>query len=318
MVYGDFIEFVRKEVSHGLGGDHNIMIRQVPKNNGICLDGICISRCNDRLSPTIYLDSYFEQYQEQRMTLDEIIDDIIAVYHENQDFPALNINHFMDFSIISEKIAFKLVESSANTELLKELPHIPFLDLAMVFYLFIDESPKGQMTSLIYYDHMELWDLNTEQLCEIAKNNTPLLFPAHIRDMTEVLKEIAKANLGEDYREEWMDELFAAAPGQFPLYVLGNQRGIHGASCILYPDVLKNFAHQLNQDLIILPSSIHEVLLVPDAPGLSYCELQSMVRYINRSEVPKEDRLSDQIYRYQRSSDTIQLISPDQNTKEPI
>jgi len=111
-------------------------------------------------------------------------------------------------------------------------------------------------------------------------------------------------HLGADYREEFIEELLSA-PSISPLYVQTNSMGICGACTILYPNQLKNFADTVNADLVILPSSIHEVLLIPYEAKLSFPELTNMVTHINRAEVSVEDRLSDQVYLYSRELDTV-------------
>ena len=65
----------------------------------------------------------------------------------------------------------------------------------------------------------------------------------------------------------------------------------------------------MEKDLIILPSSIHEVLLLPDDGDISYAEMSRLVTHINRSEVPKEDRLSNQVYLYSRNTGDITMAS---------
>ena len=97
--------------------------------------------------------------------------------------------------------------------------------------------------------------------------------------------------------------------GVSPLYVLSNINGLYGAGCIIYQDVLKNFADTLDRDLIILPSSIHEVLITPDLSGTSYEDLSYMVTSINRQEVPMEDQLSNQVYLYTRADDQLRIVS---------
>ncbi len=122
--------------------------------------------------------------------------------------------------------------------------------------------------------------------------------------MSDVMKSIAQEQLGTDYREDFIDELMSS-PDASPLYVLTNSSGICGACALLYPDQLKNFADMLESDLVILPSSIHEVLLVPYDDHISFDELAHMVSHINRAEVPVEDRLSDQVYLYSRALDQV-------------
>ena len=76
---------------------------------------------------------------------------------------------------------------------------------------------------------------------------------------------------------------------------------------MLYPRVLKEFAESLGEDLIILPSSIHEVLLTPSNVSLPPEELNEMVQAINQSDVPAEERLSDHIYYFSRIQGCLYL-----------
>ena len=89
------------------------------------------------------------------------------------------------------------------------------------------------------------------------------------------------------------------------LHVLTNRRGIYGASCMLYRDIIKDFADQEGADVIILPSSIHEVLLFPDHLMFDHAFLCRTVQEINQEDVPKEDVLSDRIYIFSRETGTI-------------
>ena len=98
-------------------------------------------------------------------------------------------------------------------------------------------------------------------------------------------------------------------PDSPPFYVLTNSCGINGAVCMLYPQVLKNFAEGMEHDILILPSSIHEVLLLPDENDVPYEHLSNLVTSINQSEVPSHERLSNQVYRFSRSENRLQAIS---------
>lgn len=98
----------------------------------------------------------------------------------------------------------------------------------------------------------------------------------------------------------------AEIPADRPaLHVLTNRRGIYGASCMLYRDIIKDFADQEGADVIILPSSIHEVLLFPDHLMFDHAFLCRTVQEINQEDVPKEDVLSDRIYIFSRETGTI-------------
>ena len=93
---------------------------------------------------------------------------------------------------------------------------------------------------------------------------------------------------------------------EFPMYVLTNVKGINGASCLLYKDVIKELAQLLKSDLYILPS-IHELILVPMVSTKDKESFSRMVMEINSSQLPVEEILADHVYIYSLSRDTISL-----------
>lgn len=306
MVYETFLTTVKETLQSRLGDEYGIFIQKIPKNNGTLMDGLCISKSSDRLAPTIYLNTYYEHLKDGT-PLTTILDEILHVYTDNSIVPQIDPDILSHFDSLKDKVVYKLIHTSSNEALLKNLPHVPYLDLSIVFYLFLEENEYGHMTALIHEEHMNSWNTTIEELYQLASENTPRLLPADIKSMTEVMQELAKTQLGEDYREEFIEELLSTDDPS-PLFVLTNSSGLNGACTILYETPLKNFANLLAQDLIILPSSIHEVLLVPYTESVCFEELYEMVRHINQTEVPVEDRLSNQIYFYNRSEHHITLL----------
>lgn len=308
MVYEAFLSFLTKQLQRELGDGYQISVRRIPKNNGITLDGLCIHSAEASMSPAIYLNSYFAQY-EQGMTMEEVIQDILHLYHTTIIPDSINSSEFYHLDLIQSKIMFKLIHAESNQELLNDIPHIRYLDLAIVFYLYLEHSASGQLTALIHNEHMNHWQIKAKDLWQLALSNTPLTFPAEIRSMTDLMKEIARENLGEEFDEDLIDALLNNEEDVSPLYVLSNLSGLNGAACILYQNTLKDFADSIGSDLIILPSSIHEVLITPNSPGVSYEAFSHMVTSINRHDVSPEDQLSNQVYLYTRENDRICIVS---------
>lgn len=308
MVYETFLNAITTQLQAKLGEDYLLALRSLPRNNGVTLDGLTIQGPGISMAPTIYLNPYYEQYQKG-MSLDEILSDILMLYHTTPQPGCLKENDLSQFEPIKSRIMFRIIHTASNETLLSNVPHFSFLDLSVVFYLFLERNAAGQMTALIHNSHAERWNVTAEELWSLAEENTPGVYPAEIRSMTDMMKEIAMEKLGSSYDEDLIDSLLEDEENIAPLYVLSNANGLYGAGCILYKNVLKNFADSLNRDLIILPSSIHEVLITPDLPGTSYEDLSSMVTCINQKDVPMEDQLSNQVYLYTRADDKISIVS---------
>lgn len=297
MDYNQFLEEIRATVQKNLGYDYEIRIQKITKNNGVILDGLIIGRVNSSVAPTIYLNSYY-MYFTHGMSLQEILDVIIHQYKESAGVTFGDMEELLDFKNLKDKVVFKLIQREKNQELLKDVPYFEFLDLAVVFYLILNENRGGQMMALIHNSHMTTWVTTKEELYRLAKKNTPELLPPIIKTIKEIICEMLKEDIEDLYIDSLLHDLLKVNPEKPSIYVLSNEKKIYGAGCLLYDDCLMMFAANQNADIIILPSSLHEVILIPDKGGLNYEELREMVSQINMNEVPEEDVLSNGIYKY--------------------
>lgn len=306
MVYEEFISTIQKSLKLRLGDSALVAVQKVPKNNGTMLDGLCVTKPGQQVTPTIYMNSFYDHWQSG-VPLSCILDEIVHIYEEGASFSQISPDMLTDFSLLQDKLVYKLVHTHSNRVLLEDLPNVPFLDLSIVFYLYLEEHEYGHMTALIHNSHKNAWGVTTEELYELAKWNTPRLLPAELKSMGEVIRDLYLGERSDSLTRQLLKERLDFNEPT-PLYVLSNTSEINGACAILYEHVLKNFADLLGQNLIILPSSIHEVLLLPCTEDLCMEELFQMVYHVNRTEVPVEDRLSDEIYWYQREDDSITSI----------
>ena len=248
-----------------------------------------------------------KQPDEER--LNWIIENILASYEqqEKEMGEVSKLSHkLLHYEYVKDNILFKLINTEDNKELLMQVPHIPYLDLSIVFYVSISETEQGIMTALVRNQHMEVWNVTAYDLYEVARKNTPERMPARFCSMEEMIFGLEE-DLGKNPTDEWeMDMLQIEREDSFPyLYILSNTLGINGAAAILYPETLKKCSEALKKDLFILPSSTHEVLLLPYEEKIEAEELACMIRNINREDVPREDWLSDHAYFYRREDDKV-------------
>lgn len=306
MVYEEFLSTVQTALKSHLGKEYTVVLQKVPKNNGTMLDGLCITKTGEQTTPTIYLNTFFSKWKSG-IAMSGILEDIIDIYKDGRLYPNIAPDILADFSCLRDKVIYKIIHTQSNSERLADMPHFPYLDLSIIFYLFLEETEYGHMTATIHNNHLKSWKITKDDLYQLAVQNTPQILPAEIRSMDDVIGNMINSSAEDEFSKETLqDHLPSSAPS--PLFVLTNNYGINGSCTILYQDLLKNFAKKLKQDLIILPSSIHEVLLVPYTDHICLEDLSYMVRYINLTEVPVEDRLSNQIYHYNQSSNQVTLI----------
>ena len=300
--YDEFEEKIVDCVRARLDQEVCIEITEVTKNNGVVLKGLSLKESDSSISPTIYLERYYAGYRDGR-SMEEIADEIVDVYHRGNLGAFFDVADFLDFEKAKKRIVYKLVNYEKNKVLLKQIPHKPFLDMAVVYYYLLENDRLENATILIYNNHLESWNVTLNEIDQLAKENTPLLLKADLRSITEVLYQIIRSRNEED-AEKFL-ELENETESDPIMYVLSNKSKIFGAAAILYDDVLKNFSEKVQKDLYILPSSVHEVILIPKEESMEWEKLQEMVKEVNSTQVEDVEILSDSVYCYQRGNDAL-------------
>ncbi|MCM1090217.1 MAG: DUF5688 family protein [Butyrivibrio sp.] len=303
-----FAEMVSRAVSEELGSGCQVKLQEVIKNNGVILQGLVILAKEQNISPTIYLNSFLDAY-EAGVPLVGIVTRILEIYKEDLPESNINMEFFREFEKVRPRICYKVINRSRNRGLLERIPHIDFLDLSICFFYSYQNEALGFGSILIYNSHMEMWGCSTETLLKLAQENTKRLFPWRTHDMGELLRELIECEeLGQgvlsDEGEEDADE-------ECPMRVLTNKRRLHGATCMIYPGLLNMLADEMDEDLYILPSSIHEVILMPESEVDDPQMLMDMVREVNTTQVEPEEILSDHLYFYKRRENRVEVVKLD-------
>lgn len=307
-----FKESIIQIMTEKLGKNYKIFSDTVIKNNGIELTGIVIQDKSSNVSPTIYIDSFFEDYQ-RGVSIKKVTDAICHIFSENKHSHSVDMSLFTEYGRAKEQIAFKLINYDKNKRLLEKIPHGRFYDLAVVFYYIVKEEPFfGKASILITNAHLSHWGIKEEDFIQNAIRNTPKILPARIENMEDVMfgllkKEVTCDELASDIWERMKREL-RGGEEKIPMYVLSNMNKIQGAACMLYPEILKNFSDKMKNDLYILPSSVHEVILLPATDNLNREDLLSMVTQINATQVEADEVLADSVYYYTREMSTLKRL----------
>lgn len=283
MTYQEFVSAIVVKVKQQIKGNISVQIYTSIKNNGRERVGINLSEENINISPTIYLEEYYEQFQKNN-SLDNIVENILELYHEVRFDHSWKTELIQDFSQIQKHIVYKLIHAEKNKETLRRCPHQLYLDLAVVFYILIDLNQSGTASILVTYDMVKLWNTDLETLNQIANSNIKALLPAELKTMRSVICELLEEPMIESVED--------------CMYVLTNHIRTFGAACILYQGVLEDIANQLNENFYVLPSSIHEVIIVPESKSPSRAELEEMILEINETQLSVEEILSNRPYFY--------------------
>ncbi len=289
-----FAEVVSRAVSEALGNEYQVKLQEIIKNNGVVLQGLIILNTGSNLSPTIYLNSFLEAY-ENHMPLTDIVARILDIYRRELPVTHINMDFFREYETVKEGICYKLINRERNKALLERIPHIDFLDLSLCFFYSYRHEELGEGSILIYNNHIDTWRCKVEDLLIQAKKNTPILYPGKITNMGEVLDSLLG---GQECEEE-----------ELPMYVLSNEQRVFGAACMIYPQILQEMGKRLGESFYILPSSVHEVILLPLHAAGEVKQMLDMVREINSTQVAPEEVLSDNLYFYNRHENHLEFIN---------
>ena len=302
--YQKFCQKITKAVQENFPEKVHVEIHKIIKNNSLELDSLVILEDDRPMSPNFYLQAYYEEYKKGS-SVKALAKQIKRLYAE-----AVRRGECMEFDWAYENCAnhiiFRLVSLEKNKKILQTVPYIPFLDMAVTFYLLIRKDEEGIGSIRINQDLVERWGLDTGTLFTLARENTERIFPERICSMHSLMREIT------DFGEESMksgtlpqgstEHIFAGEP-----FVITNNNGINGAAVILYPNTLKKVGKILKDDFYLLPSSIHEMLAIPIHAAIGEQDLCDMVWEVNRTCVAKEEILSGSIYRYDQDTETIKV-----------
>lgn len=298
-----FAKKVQNALERELGSNYKVEVKEVRKNNGIILHGLLIQPGSRNVVPTIYLDAFWEAYEEG-MPFAVIMRRLAAVYREGMPDEDVDMEYFKFFEKVKERICYRLINREENEELLEEMPHIAFLDLAICFYYAYQGKALGEGSILINNSHVDMWKTSTAELLALAEINTPRLYPCSSYSMQDILREIAEQESAWKKPEAEIELL-----PELPMRVLSNVKRTYGAVCMIYPGVLEQMAGKCGQSCYILPSSVHEVIFLRDIGTGSESALRKMIMEINRTQVAPEEVLSDQLYRYDVLEKQIKIVS---------
>lgn len=340
MNYEMFTKEIKKEVEELVKkklGEGTVSIQNVTKNNNVRMRAISIVRNSDKATPNIYLRGYYNEHKRGR-TIKSISKEIFDIYLAGATnfISDIDMKDFDDFSRIRNMIFYRLINYDMNKEMLKKVPHIKFLDLAIVFFIMVSCREEGQAIACIKNSNLSDWGISMTELRNVAFNNTWEKYPPVIKKMEDIVSEMIidsilndidyeEDNCNEDndggcvsedtgygdYTYEEVQDMIREEVEKIKLdrdmdmYVMTNSLRTNGAACMTYPGVIREFAEKMGQDVYIIPSSIHEIILISGGEW-DRDELNEMIHEVNGTQLDPVEILSDHVYIYRRDTNQIE------------
>lgn len=324
MNFTTFTEKVTKGVQDFLGGQVEVTVRDIRKNNGIYLKGMTMFTEGSNISPTIYLNDFYHMYNAGK-TLASVVEDILKIYDSTKVNGNVNMDFFLDYEKIHKQIYCRLINYEKNKDILEKVPHRRYLDFAVVCYFAYTNEIIGNGTIMIQKSHLESWDITEEQMLDAAMENTENVLGFRSFNMLHMMRDMLLDRFSEDleamedgeeelpeemtvnYVKQTIDDMLKES-GKRPMYVVTNKNKCLGAICMMFDKMMSAMADEMGEGFIILPSSVHEVILVPERDGAETERLKEIVAEVNAGHVEPQEVLSNNIYYYDREHHEVIML----------
>lgn len=293
-----------KELLNDEFGEHaEILFREVTKNNGTRKKAMMIIEPGILAVPTFYMDELYSK-MSGGMSTEDIARAVICSYKQ----------HRYDFDRLPEPLAqkdsfltclrIKMINTETNEELLKNVPSEAFLDLSVVTYVEIEVGEGMTGEAVVGYEDLSRMNVTPKEAMSAAKRNTFVKDPPRCETIERMIEE-ARTGLGGKFDFPYERETGGAS---VPLYVLTRTSGKYGAVCILITELFEELSRRLDSSLMILPSSVNELIVLADDSECPDLYMKQAVYEINRSCLAPTEVLSDSVYRYSPETHRIELI----------
>lgn len=289
MSYEEFKAWAADEIRAWLPpeyADADVSIHRMEKL-GLAYDGMTVVRSGQRAAAAVNLTAFYDMYQEGR-TAGDIIHEMADV--AVMQAPQMEYSVFSDYEAAKDRLFIRVTNKETNADVLAGMPRKEVEDLAITYHVLVNHDQNGIASAPVTDDLLRHYGVTAEQLHEDAIANSQRMLPAQLDSMQNMLFGMMTPEASDTLRDE-------PYPGSTML-VLTNNVQLNGAAALFYPGVMDQAAERLGGNFIVLPSSTHEVIMIPADGMTDFRSLEQMVKDINRSQVAPEERLSDHVYHY--------------------
>lgn len=303
MSFEEFRENILQEIRARADGAFQVKKHDVIRNNNVKQAGIAVVvKGETDIGPCVYLDEFYREYESDGMKFDEIVDEVYRlILKYDEDMPDVDLSGFRNWETVQKDVYAKLINAEQNKELLEKIPHRDFMDLAVVYYAIArDQAQEDIGTILIYNGHMEIWGQEEENLYQTAMRNMRADGEADFMTIETVVKHILPGIA--------FPKKDGNASHDTDMYILTNHRRRFGAAEILDKKTLRMVADKVGDGFIVLPSSVHETIILPPKDATEYEGLAAKVREVNDTQVDAEERLSYHVYVYSRDEEMLRIV----------
>lgn len=262
------------------------------------MDAVCFGDKGTGVYKTLYIPHLYKDYRKG-CTMNDIVDRILTLAESEIQKSIADFTEAMkDFSKVKKFLRMRVLNREKNKEMLENIPHQDLLDLARIVQ--IQTMIDGKSCSVkVSRDMISGWGVEEDEVFRIAEENMDETTFEPIGNIIAQLISMEEANLPDIDQEEL----------PCSMYVLTNQSGMYGAVNGFNESWLADAAAKLGGNLFIIPSSIHECIILRENPGVDAADIREMIYEINRTQVASEEVLSDNLYVYDAATKKIEIAA---------
>lgn len=281
---------------------HDQVLRIVSVNKiNRTLDGLTVTKDvpGVSVSPTIYVNDMYEDYLKT-----EDLDAILKMYADlfvNSMNQMIDTPWIEDAEFCKRNVIFNVINTAQNSTLLADVPHREFNDLSVIYRVVVD-LVQG-ITLILSNAHAGDLGLTEEMLYDLAMVNTRRILPPVIGTLDNLMSDISP------------ELTLVKRPLELQLFYIGNESAQYGAANMLYEDIFDDLSEKIGTDLYIMPSSVHEVLAI-SVKRVDPTDLVQLVSFVNENALELKDKLSNQIYLYDRKQHKVMLVTEAQDSRD--
>ncbi len=324
-----FISKMEGAVKAYYGESHDVAVKEVVKLNGLILHGLTILKTGRNICPTIYLEDYYERYRDG-YSFSEVFKMIIETYEKHNATEFASLDYFTDYSAVADNLYIKMINAKLNKNLLEDVPHRIIEDLALVCYVEVTSADNSYGTVLIHNNHICMWGVKEDRLFEDAIANSVKVKRVCFKKLGDVILQISceedanncainescnsnieSTGLGSsgDHENLLEDDDLSISGDPDSMYVLTNNLGMFGAAVLAYPNLLQKLSDVLMDNFYIIPSSIHELIILPSQITGNLSSINEMIRSVNSEILSPQEVLSNHAYFYNIQSKQLSSVT---------
>ena len=311
MNFEEFKKQLMQDIPEQISSDAKIFVEEneVNKLQNESYQGIVVRKEGDAIGVTLNVSAMYDHMDFNDTPYEEMLSSAVDIVERGfEESPEIDVANLTNYEAMKEKLIIQVVPTQGNEEMLMNIPHHEMEDMSVVYRLNMGNDGDSRATILVTNNLLDNYGINADQLRQDALTYAPINEPAVIQNMADVLKEMMGPEMADMIPEDTMPMFVASVPDR-----------IQGAGILAYPEFMEQAQETMGGDFFVLPSSVHECILLPDNGEMNRAELEAMVQEVNATQVEPGERLSDNVYHYDSEAKVFELaekFEERQNAKE--